>query len=168
MEWRKIKNHECYSVSDTGLVKYNDIILKQSMSDRYPMVVIQSNGKRIRRRVHKLVAEAFIPNPHNKTCVNHIDGNKLNNTVSNLEWATHTDNAIHAYQTGLRTPSNKKRVQQYTVEGIFIAEYNSLREAADALGIKWEGISAVVRQAPTRNGEGVRKIAGGFTWRYSE
>ena len=53
------------------------------------------------RNVHRVIAETFIPNPNNLPCVNHKDGNKLNNSVDNLEWCTHSKNVFHAYQTGL-------------------------------------------------------------------
>ena len=56
------------------------------------------------RNVHRVIAETFIPNPNNLPCVNHKDGNKLNNSVDNLEWCTHSENTIHAYQTGLEQP----------------------------------------------------------------
>jgi hypothetical protein len=58
-------------------------------------------GKENPRRVHRLVAQAFIPNPDGKPHVNHIDGNKQNNKVENLEWCTRSENTIHAYRTGL-------------------------------------------------------------------
>lgn len=54
-----------------------------------------------RKLVHRLIAQTFIPNPDNKPCVNHKDGNKLNNTVSNLEWVTHSENMRHAFDTGI-------------------------------------------------------------------
>ena len=68
----------------------------------YYTVAIYENGVRKFKKVHRLVAEAFIPNPENKSQVNHIDGNKLNNDVSNLEWATNSENQKHAYKVGLQ------------------------------------------------------------------
>lgn len=61
----------------------------------------KKDGKQVTRYVHRLVALAFIPNPENKLTVNHIDGDKLNNSVENLEWATLAENTIHAWKTGL-------------------------------------------------------------------
>jgi hypothetical protein len=72
----------------------------------YPKVGLCKDKKRTSHRVHRLVATAFIPNPENKKEVNHIDGNKANNHYSNLEWATHSENVKHAYDTGL---TKKKR-----------------------------------------------------------
>ena len=65
------------------------------------------NGKQY--RVHRLVSEAFIPNPNNLPCVNHKDGNKQNNSVDNLEWVTYSENTIHSFKTGLQ----KKIHNQY-------------------------------------------------------
>ena len=59
--------------------------------------------------MHRLVAEAFCDNPHSKPHVNHIDGNKVNNTASNLEWVTQSENMVHAVVTGLHKPSDKQK-----------------------------------------------------------
>jgi hypothetical protein len=76
--------------------------------------VTLSNGKnKIYPNIHRLVALAFIPNPLNKPCVNHIDGDKQNNCVSNLEWIDWADNVIHAYKTGLAKPIYGKLNHSY-------------------------------------------------------
>ena len=72
----------------------------------YYKVVLSHNGKRKTYPVHRLVAMAFLPNPLNKKTVNHIDGNKTNNNVSNLEWASQKENQSHKWNTGL---ANYKR-----------------------------------------------------------
>ena len=79
--------------------------LKQFNHNGYKRVYLSKNGVRSAKLVHRLVAEAFINNPNNHPCVNHLDGNKQNNTISNLEWCTVKENAIHAYQNGLSKPS---------------------------------------------------------------
>ena len=68
----------------------------------YREVRIKINGKGILKLLHRLIAEAFIPNPENKPEVNHKDGNKLNNEIENLEWVTHSEQRQHAYDTGLQ------------------------------------------------------------------
>lgn len=72
----------------------------------YVSVRLSKNGKIYTRFVHRLMAEAFIPNPLNKKYVNHIDGDKKNNSLKNLEWVTHSENIRHAYRLGL-IPSYK-------------------------------------------------------------
>lgn len=109
--WKKIKTHPTYLVSNLGGIKntaYNkERILKPSKNDQGYLVVDLFNDNCNRRRknhkVHRLVAELFIPNPENKLEVNHKDGNKQNNKVDNLEWATKSENTKHAYRIGLRT-----------------------------------------------------------------
>lgn len=75
-------------------------------TSKYLYVMLSINNKAVSRSVHRLVAEAFIPNPLNKTTVNHIDGNKMNNNVSNLEWVTMSENHIHAYRNNLKKSTN--------------------------------------------------------------
>lgn len=77
-------------------------------------------ANRRNRNVHRIVAETFIPNPNNLPCVNHKDGNKLNNSVDNLEWCTHSENVIHAYSTGLeqRTCDERHHTHKLTNEDV--------------------------------------------------
>ncbi len=108
--FKKIKESDEYLVSSYGNVKslkFNrEIILKNLLTDTgYYAVNIWVNGKNLRRKVHRLVAQAFLENDNNKKTVNHIDGNKLNNHVSNLEWSTYSENHKHAYKIGLKKPS---------------------------------------------------------------
>lgn len=108
IQWRDIyveSKLTHYQISDIGLVKNNltNKLLEGSHDSRgYKIVSIYANGKMYSIKVHRLVAQAFIPNPDNKPTVNHRDGNKDNNKVSNLEWATHKENIDHAIETGLR------------------------------------------------------------------
>ena len=98
-----------YEVSSCGMIKslYLNIILQPCLDgDGYPQVNIYVNGKRYCKKVHRLVAETFIPNPDNKPEVNHKDGNKENNDISNLEWVTNQENIDHAVRTGLRHYKN--------------------------------------------------------------
>lgn len=105
-QWSKIPNFD-YSVSNYGNVR-NDKTnrIKEKHIDRYgyDIVHLYKNGIRFNKRVHRLVAEAFVNNPENKACVNHIDGDKLNNSADNLEWVTYSENMKHAYRTGLAKP----------------------------------------------------------------
>lgn len=89
-----------------GTAKRHPIIRSNSLTrDGYEKVRLVRGNKDVTRRIHRLVAQAFIPNPENKTTVNHIDGNKLNNIVSNLEWADRHEQLFHAYGLGLKQPA---------------------------------------------------------------
>lgn len=93
-----------YSVSTKGRIRNDNTgrIKADNISrDGYNRVELYQDGIPLRKRVHRLVATAFIPNPDNKPQVNHIDGNKLNNNVDNLEWVDNSQNMLHAYQSGL-------------------------------------------------------------------
>lgn len=102
----KIDNFE-YEVNELGEVfrignpkpKYQSV-----NRDGYKVVGLWKDNKPTAKTVHRLVALAFIPNPENKPCVNHIDGNKQNNHVSNLEWMTYSENTIHSFENGLQIP----------------------------------------------------------------
>lgn len=72
----------------------------------YLSIILSKNQVTKQERIHRLVALAFIDNPENKDLVNHMDGNKRNNVVTNLEWVTHSQNHKHAFRTGLRVPTD--------------------------------------------------------------
>ena len=107
--------------------------------------------------LHRLIALAFIDNPENKSQVNHIDGNKINNSVNNLEWVTNKENQIHKHQTGLGNNFTRK-IGQYTLDNIFIKEHKSIASASKEINISKSCISGVLRKK--------RKTAGGFIWKY--
>ena len=97
-----INNYPEYKVSEDGRVfgKYKE--LKHDIThDGYHRVTLYKDSKPTHIGVHRLVAENFIPNPYNKSTVNHIDGDKNNNDRSNLEWCTRSENSQHAYDHGL-------------------------------------------------------------------
>lgn len=105
--WRVISSNNNYLVSNTGKIRRVDSTVDHSIRNKkgYLVTDLYSGGKRTTVRVHRLVAEEFIPNPDNKPCINHIDGNKHNNEVSNLEWVTKKENSMHAWKNGLSKPS---------------------------------------------------------------
>lgn len=123
MIFRDVVGYEAfYEVSDEGGVKSKDRItlrdnrhgkqltkikgrsMRLGERNGYKYVNLCINDQRKKVYVHRLVAQAFIPNPNNKTQVNHKDGNKINNCVNNLEWCTPAENMKHAHSIGLMNP----------------------------------------------------------------
>ena len=110
MNWSKINGWD-YSVSDKGDVyshRSHKLMTIWCKKGKYPRVTLSNNGKEKTFCVHRLVAEAFIPNTLGKKTVNHIDGDKTNNHVSNLEWNTMSENMHHAVVNGLASPPKLK------------------------------------------------------------
>lgn len=107
--WETIPGFENYSISSHGRVYSHkrDIILKPYF-DGWGYLIVELRNRRggFTKRIHRLVAETFIPNVQDKLEVNHIDGDKMNNRVDNLEWVTRSENARHAFATGLNVRSS--------------------------------------------------------------
>jgi DNA-binding NarL/FixJ family response regulator len=103
IEWRPIKGFPAYEVSNQGEVRRVGTLRPlRPNNDRYPLVVLRRNGQNYPRRVHRLVAEAFLPGqPTSRHQVNHIDGVKTHNQAANLEWCTDRENKQHAIRSGL-------------------------------------------------------------------
>lgn len=188
--WKDIKGYEgFYQVSNLGRIKSLDRIikykrnkkvlrkqigkiLKQANRKEYKFVALLKEAKRKQYSVHRLVAEAFIPNPDNLPEVNHLDFNPSNNCVTNLEWCTKSRNIKYSYDFGRRKSpkamlgkkgrlhSRSKPILQYDLNGNFIKQWDCILEVERKLNIKNSNIVKCCKS--TRN------KAGGYIWKYLE
>lgn len=170
MEWRTYAEFPRYSVSDAGVVKNSEtgrVLKPQIEKNGYLRVLLYPEKKH--RSVHRMVALTFIPNANNKPHINHIDGNKQNNAVSNLEWCTQQENCRHAIDvlgrhTSIETMrKNAERNREFHKKKVLCVEtqkvYESIATAERELGLCHSSINNAVR--------GRSKTAGGFHWRYA-
>ena len=166
--WKEVVGYEdLYQVSNIGNVKRIKLLKPYIDRKGYYFVNLSKNGKVKCYRVHQLVAKAFIPNQNNYIEINHIDGIKTNNCVSNLEWCDHQYNMKHAHDNDLISQSGviksinamisktKKPVLQIK-NGIVIREFESCASATRETGINHICCCA----------NGLRKSAGGYTWKW--
>lgn len=150
--WKEIPDTDgMYKASNLGRYSGKMGILKNRANPKngYIYISIKQNGVRKWCRAHRITAELFIPNPYNLPYVNHKDGNKTNNRVDNLEWCTAQYNTDY---------SVSKPVEQYSLDGTFIAKYKSAMEEYRQTGIHFGCIARVCK------GEEGRKQAGGYIW----
>ncbi len=127
--WSPVKNYEgLYEINQTGAVrslqKHNHGYIMKQRIDRAGYFTVRLTKPSLLSStiyVHRLIGFAYIPNPDCKPIINHIDGNKLNNAISNLEWVTHSENMKHAYNSGLITslPGRCKKIVDNCSGAIF-------------------------------------------------
>lgn len=169
-KWIDIKGYEgIYQVSNLGNIRqirkrnnayncyYKTERLMKLQKTRKGYLRIQLNNDIEKRKtfaVHRLVAEAFIPNPDNLPQINHIDENKENNNVNNLEWCDNKYNANY----GRRNESHKKKIIQKDLDGKIIKIWDSIADIERNMNIKSSNISAICK--------GLRKTAKGYRWEY--
>ena len=161
-EWREVKEYNHYEVNQFGEIRHRirKKILKPRINNGYQYVNFKINGKNINFSVHRIVANAFIPNPNGYTEVNHKDYNRSNNCVDNLEWVSSSQNKYHAFLKEENKKSRGKAVNQYTKEGILIKTFDTITEAAQALGCCVAAISNCCLKRT--------KTSQGFLWSFVE
>jgi len=183
--WKDIKNYEgLYQVSNLGNVRglrfINNIVNKEKIhgisittqNSGYLKVMLYKDGKPKNVMVHRLVAEAFIDNPENKKQINHKDGNKHNNCVTNLEWCSKSENMRHAFKMGLATAQakgkfgseNPKAISVNMIDketGNIIKKFNSIIDATHYLGKSCSGHICNCCK-------GKLKSAYGYKWEYAD
>jgi len=175
--WKEVSGFNgMYRISNCGRLESiftgSPIIREPSLNKGYPSICLRINKKTINKRIHRLVAEAFIPNPDNKKTINHIDGNKQNNHVSNLEWCTQKENVQHAYRIGLSKPNrleifkelkiNEKEIYRYSIEGDYIDSFPSLLEAT----IHVNGNNGCISRFANHRGNMTHSY--GYKWSYEK
>lgn len=164
-EWKDVIGYEgLYQVNNLGEVRrlYRNSdpkILKQHVYRKYKYVSLSKRSRQTFKRVHRLVAEAFIPNPSGKSQVNHINGNKLDNSANNLEWTTQSENMLHRYRklktkcsNGV-TPKNVRCIETGEI-------FHNAMEASQIVG----GDPCTIRRCA--NKEKYSKTSGGYHWEY--
>lgn len=173
--WKPIEQSDGYEISNRGNLRRNKRTLKISEKTVYKIVRIKINGKYTTRYIHRLVAEAFLSRANGRDFINHIDGNKHNNSVNNLEWVTRQENELHAWEHGLkenvraaarenaktarRCANTNKPVRQFDIDMNLLHEWKSQSDAMRATGIDSSGIAKCCK--------GKLKKAGGYIWRYA-
>ena len=160
-EWKVIEKTLNYEISNCGEVrnKTTKKILKSQLLNGYLGITLKTNNKKTLSKIHRLVATQFLICPDETYVVNHKDGNKTNNHVENLEWISQSENVKHAFRLGLNK-GKKNKVYQYTLDNVFIREYNSPIDVENEMGIPRTRILDVC--------EGKARKTGGYIWKYSD
>lgn len=178
--WKDIKCFEGeYQISNFGNLRHfskGEWRLRKNTNKTgwYFNVILYGKSHKKSCKIHRLVAEAFIPNPENKPQVNHIDCNRQNNHIENLEWVTAKENMQHAIKNKpeFLKPMNNynkfirpNKIAQYSLNEEFIEEFANAKEAYYKTGVCARNILQVANKTPFNKNGGIRKQAGGFIWK---
>ena len=157
--WKDVEGFEgLYRVSNEGVLvstprfgTYGGVMKPYKLNSGYEMYRLYKDGKTYCELAHRLLAKHFIPNLENKPCVNHIDGNRVNNSLENLEWVTQKENIQHAIRTGLmnnrgESHPNVKLTDQEVLEirDLYINKIYNQRELGETYGVSRSHVSAIV------------------------
>lgn len=163
--WKSIDNFPNYQVSDQGRVrniKTGKIFTGTRDAFGYMHVrLINPDGGYTLKKVHRLVAETFLPNPEGKPIIDHIDGDKTRNSLDNLRWFTYSENSRayeDSHQGRSRVSTKSRKIAQYTTDGTLIATFSGAGEAAKATGLGRFGIHSAC--------SGKLRTVNGFMWRF--
>lgn len=168
--WKDIKGYEgLYQISDDGhvrrLLKNGRTKPVKNREGLYLSVSLSKKSKRRSYNIHRLVAEAFLDRPANADEVNHKDGNKWNNDISNLEWVSQRENMLHAMQQLNKFPWGKppRKIRCLDKEtGEVVAEFYSIAEASRVFG------KGGLRSSVTLCCQGLQQTAYGYRWEYAD
>lgn len=163
--WKHLTDNTRYEISTFGRIRNNKKILKPKITKKgYLEISLWDGKKHYSKRLHRLVAETFIPKLENKNIINHIDGNKQNNRVENLEWCTQQENIQHAYDNklkfGVKSEKNvcSKKIEQYSIDNKFVKLWNSSMDIERFYGIDQ---ASIIRCCKNK-----QKTSMGFVWKY--
>lgn len=160
---RRLAHQDAYKRYDTPKICVRNVkekILKPAITSDYFEVNLFAKGMSKYKRIHRIVAETFIPNPDSLPQVNHIDGDKFNNCVENLEWCTSQSNVRHSMATGLRK-NPEKGVYRGPVRLECIQtqkKYNSIKEASDDLSVSYHYLSECIYKNKSCHGYNFKRI----------
>ena len=164
--WKIVTDLPRYEISNFGRIRnrYTLRVLKTNISKLgYEQLTITYNKVKHFRSIHRIVAEAFIPNPDNKPEVNHIDEDKTNNSVTNLEWVTRKENINHGTWIERKIKNREKPIIA-SKDGISI-EFKSTKEFALHYGVNPTNVTQALK---VKNKNGTPKTIKGFTFEYKE